>query len=336
MNTSSLALFAFAVSSLLATTDACANRYKLVDLGQRSASWAVNDRNVVSGFNGQGSGRWRKGVWTILSYTGHANAINEKGRIAGSDRRGVMTPIVWERPQVGGSHFIDIPDGFAYGEATAISNDGAVVGYFVSNAAGAGCFLAKDGYHPEFFDWPLEQGCRPTAVNRKGQIAGYLGDEAADQAFLWTDGQFQLLGQGQAFDVNDAGNVVGVGSPGDGAVLWHDGVQVVLDKSDRFPQGATEALGINNLGVIVGRGYPASDGHNDPDPIAVRFEGGRSIPLSSEVRNSNGWHLHTAYAVNNNGVILASASFSHVYRAVLLFPLEGGEAKGEDSSASPP
>lgn len=338
------ALGAILVSSLLVVTDASANRYRLVDLGRGSA-YALNNRDVIAGYDYPyyQNARWRNGRWTRVSDIGKANAINDRGQIAGyayAPDQIEKLPIVWERPQIGGARFLGLPEGFQWGEAMAISNDGAVVGYFGGDASGTGCFLAKDGYHTEFLDWPLELGCIPFGMNHNGQIVGYVRTEGhANKAFIWTDGQFEFLpslngdGPTQAEDSNDLGDVVGVSSSyDDHAVLWRDGTAVRLDKTDRFVE--TVAHGINNDGVIVGEGHPQGDGHSDPNWVAVRFEGGRSIPLNSEVKDLNGWHLQYAYSVNNNGVILAAATFSHVYHSVALFPIKDEEAQAETKSGN--
>jgi probable HAF family extracellular repeat protein len=327
------ALGAILVSFLLPATDACANRYRIVDLG-RGRAVAINDRNVMAGWDypANGPARWREGRWTHVSDDGTANDINVRGQIAGfayADRNH-RTPIVWERPQVGGAHFLGIPEGFEWGEAMAISNDGAVVGYFSGDSNGTGCFLAKDGHHSRFLDWPLSQGCWPYAVNRNGQIVGYVRTETYDwNAFIWTDGQFQILPalggtNSQARGINDAGDVVGT-SEGGGAVLWRDGVPVRLDNTDRFID--TEAFAINNDGVIVGDAQlpPKSDEHEGVW-VAVRYEGGRAIFLKNEVEDlPNRWHLATTLSVNNEGVIIGYGDFGGANHGFALFPIKDDE-----------
>jgi uncharacterized membrane protein len=344
MNAAPWALGTLFVASLLATSDARANRYRLVDLGQASV-YAINDRNVIAGAAvPYAPERWRNGSWTDLDGFGVANGINDRGQIAGWATAPVgkqHTPIIWERPQIGGARFIGLPEGFQWGEAKAISNDGAVIGYFGGDASGTGCFLAQDGYHPEFLDWPLELGCMPFAVNRNGQIAGYVRDEHYNhQAFIWTDGAFDLLSpvdgdsSAQAEDINDRGEAVGTSSRYQfNAVLWRDGKAVKLENTDRFV--STEAHGINDHGVIVGDVQlpPKNDDHEGPW-AAVRYEGGQAIYLKNEVKDlSPGWHLASAVSVNNQGVIIGYGSHGRYGHSFALFPIKDAEAGGADSSS---
>jgi uncharacterized membrane protein len=336
---------AIVVASLLATTDASANQYRLVDLGQASV-YAINDRNVVAGaISPYAPARWRNGQWTDLDNFGVANGINDRGQIAGwataPDGR-QDTPIIWERPKIGGARFIGLPEGFEWGEAKAISNDGAVIGYFGGDASGTGCFLAQDGYHPEFLNWPLELGCIPFALNRSGQIAGYVRDEHYNhQAFIWTDGEFELLSpvesdsSAQAEGINDRGEAVGTSSLYQfNAVLWRHGKAVKLDTTDRFV--STEAHGINNHGVIVGDAQlpPKNDDH-EGRWVAVRYEGGQAIYLKDEIENlSPNWHLASAVSVNSAGVIIGYGSYGRDGHSFALYPIEGDEAEVGDPSSS--
>ena len=102
----------------------------------------------------------------------------------------------------------------------------------------------------------------PTAINSHGQIAGYA-NFGQDKAFLWESGVLTNLHDhalitgvtSRAFDINDAGQIVGEAqfhiSQPESPVLWQNGEPLNL-VGHRFgrPQGVASA--INNRGQIIG------------------------------------------------------------------------------------
>ncbi len=105
-----------------------------------------------------------------------------------------------------------------------------------------------------------------SSVNNKGEVVGY-GETAPAytgpvHAFLWRDGALTDLGPGQAFDINDVGQIVGA-SDAEWAVLWDKGTQYVLN--DLIPKNSGWALvsayAINNHGDIVGWGWHENEEH---------------------------------------------------------------------------
>jgi len=97
------------------------------------------------------------------------------------------------------------------------------------------------------------------AINNRGQVVGVMNfpeDEGRFHAYVWEGGALRDLtpdGFGQAYDVNDRGQIVGVVDVGDSIsypVLWEHGEQAVRLQT---PAGADcIALRINGHGLIAG------------------------------------------------------------------------------------
>jgi probable HAF family extracellular repeat protein len=166
------------------------------------------------------------------------------------------------------------------GEATALNDDGEVVGYST----------APNGYIHRFLWWngvmtdlgALEPGGAEYGVaadiNNRGEVVG-SGDVAGGTAmhgFLWHDGMLTDLGTlGGMFNVaeaiNDRGQVVGRSSTADGMwhafvwenglrpVLWQDGTVIDLTTrgitSGDMGHGAGVLRDVNNFGQIAGAYY---------------------------------------------------------------------------------
>jgi hypothetical protein len=100
------------------------------------------------------------------------------------------------------------------------------------------------------------------AINNAGQVVGTTGSPVSGiDGFLWTNGNEQLIVEGQtfgqdtrAFGVNDGGMVVGShrnsANAGEQPVgfTWQNGTMSFF----QVPNAATEGHGINNAGIIVG------------------------------------------------------------------------------------
>ena len=125
----------------------------------------------------------------------------------------------------------------------------------VSALSGAG--TASAGYFlTDLGTLPTGASSDATAINSKGQVAGYSGVNYATtggvHAFLWTGGQMGDLGTTSdssltmnfGFGLNDSGAVVGSTNLGTGAV-YSNGTWSQLP-------GTSTAYAINDAGVIVG------------------------------------------------------------------------------------
>lgn len=114
---------------------------------------------------------------------------------------------------------------------------------------------------------PLPAGMVGTAINNRGEVAGYLAKPAdpsrdyfpSPEAVLYSRATLTSLapGFGEAFAINDRGDVAGVDWPKFvwRAVVWENGVTRVLDEAiagSGFSAPRAYAMGINDKGLVVG------------------------------------------------------------------------------------
>lgn len=112
-----------------------------------------------------------------------------------------------------------------------------------------------------------------TAMNDGGDVVGRA--QTADgtyRGFLWRHGRMIDLGAFDPTDVNDHGEVVGIGDDGSGGYVWHRGVLRPLGDPSALP------VSINNRGQVVGR--------TDAGPVLWTNGRARPLPLS-EVSDVN-------------------------------------------------
>jgi probable HAF family extracellular repeat protein len=191
----------------------------LADPSQQMRSVDVNDRRQITGtFTPDSSGPermfvWQDGRFTVFSapdgMRGYPRAINNRGEVLG-----YLTDASWS-----------VRHGFVWraGRMTILKPLGGTV---------------------------LE----PRAINDRGQVVGYTTVPGSDvlHAFLWQDGRMRdlMAGRpaetGQAWDVNNAGEVAG--NIGSKAVLWRGGQTVEL----AVPTQYANARDINERGDVTG------------------------------------------------------------------------------------
>lgn len=194
------------------------------------STWAagINDRGEIVGSyytssTSHGAAMWQEGKMIDLgvppsNFGSAARAINEHGQIVGQyGVNGVSHPFLWDN-----THVTDLgllPGAYACG-ATSINNHGQVVGWcFVSG------FLRGFLWHKgtmTALDHPAGiLGSFAGKINDHGEIAGYAyGSEFQARAVMWKNGTlidlttviapsaWRLL---SAYDINDHGQVVGLG-----------------------------------------------------------------------------------------------------------------------------
>ena len=306
-----------------------AAHYKLIDLGQ-ALPVGINQRGEIAA-NSITSGRAevsRNNAWTILPgrLETQAYALNLAGDVAGMsvDWSGGMRAAWW--PRGGGLHLVPaLPNAFS-GWATAIADDGTVVGtYFDMATAQQRSFVYTEaGGTVDLGDFGTSEWSYPYAINNHGQVVGgYEVDAQYDShSFLWQAGVFQDLGAlpGSNWNsmraINDAGHAVGQSTVDSTlhATLW-DGTRLV-------DLGTTEsgamANAINGHDDIVGAG-------SDPVRLlhgwAAYFgTDGTTIDLETRVVNLNGWQLWEAVGIDDAGVIIGHGLLNHVERAFMLVP----------------
>ncbi len=336
----------------LATSAQAATTYSLTDLGDfpggtdRSEALDLNASGAVVGFGilsiGPGASEiaghgflWQNGVMTDLGdLPGGADAslavaINASGQVVGySETTAGRRPFLWQS-DVG---LIDLsmePGNAAFLNAADINDVGQVVGsgqaqpnttaYLWQSGSGLTDLGRFEGM--DFLPFATA-----TAINASGFVVGwgkpYL---TANHGMSWAEaGMPADLGElpggddsSGAFDVNDAGQIVGRSTAGSGyrAVLWDGGPPIDLGELTGG-ESSTEALGINNLGEIVGVSAAASGNRG-----VLWDDTGGPYDLNDRLDASGaGYEIFRADAINDAGQIAANATIGGVTHGVLLTP----------------
>ena len=233
---------------------------------------------------------WKKGVMTELPTLGGNNGFaagaNNKGQIVGWAENTVedstcdfpqvlqFRAVVWGPQENQFQELLPLGDDTS-SAATAINEQGHVVGISGECDQAVGRFSAKhaviwkNGVPKDIGNFGGLAWHTPTAINNKGQVAGFSdfpGDEDGglnSHAFFWSgiegdpiqdlgtlDGDVLSL----AFGMNEDGHVVGLSiGAGVRAFLYRDGV--MMDLNDLIPPGSLELIfanDINDAGEITG------------------------------------------------------------------------------------
>ncbi|WP_426165588.1 PEP-CTERM sorting domain-containing protein [Pseudoduganella sp. R-34] len=206
---------------------------------------------TIPGFTQSQPVRWRNGgEMELLQFAGmggYAAGINNRGDVVGYRLPGTSGPI----------GFIQWGDGSAPqvfdDYAPYLIND---LGYVIGGHTGE--FGARSWYNGNFGDHHLAYDFYLLAVNSEGRVAGYQENASAftmlEHGSKW---DYQELWSDYAYDINDAGSVVGE-TDYRRAMLWYRDRPYVLDHlwneteyAGWFLQGAWD---INASGQILARG----------------------------------------------------------------------------------
>ncbi|MCD2339224.1 hypothetical protein LRH25_02595 [Ideonella azotifigens] len=331
-------LLLMAAACAVATGALAAGSYRFTALApitgaSQSFGVALNDLGVAAGTSDSGEGGgpngatvWLRGVPTALLSLGgpgaysSAQGINNLGQVVGdsttTEGPGHATRWTGGTPvdlgTLGGGH---------YSIALAINHRGQVVGYSDVLVGGLSTTHAALWQGTTVTDLGTLGGSYSSArsINRWGQVVGSSTGpgNASVRAVLWQAGSLTDLGSGYALCINDAGQVVG--TDGQVATLWSDGVQTSLGT---LGGSLSSAAGINNAGLIVGNSLLAGDvtGH------AAMWQGGVAVDLNTlldDATRAAGWVLLDANGVNERGAIIGTAynSVTGEQRGYVLRPL---------------
>jgi probable HAF family extracellular repeat protein len=148
------------------------------------------------------------------------------------------------------------------------------------------------------------------AINGAGQIAGNIRAGTTVHAAMWTDSLSEPVDLGtfggassSAADLNDAGQVVGTASYGDGsqrAALWPSGGDPPIDLGTIVGASRSSAFAINERGEIVGEAFFASSNHR----VALFWADAGAFPIQLA---SLGGASSQAVGLDNRGRIVGQA-----------------------------
>jgi probable HAF family extracellular repeat protein len=232
---------------------------------------------------------------------GFATGANNLGQVVGWAENDVHDPtcvspqVLQFRPAMWGLgppdqiHELPLISGDTSGAATAINDNGQIVGISgicdqaVGRHTARHAVLWENGGVTDIGNLGANWWNTPTAINQQGDVVGFAGDPAFVEgdilhAFIWTkDNGIQALKplrgrvpqhvDSEAYGINERRQVVGVSCDADfvncRAVVWDHGV-FPTDLNDLKAPGYSARLesakDINNLGEITGRAVDPNTG----------------------------------------------------------------------------
>src|SRR5437667_2614224 len=249
---------------------------------------------------------------------GFATGANNLGEVVGWAENGVhdptccssgptchqvlqFRPAVWQLGPPDQIHDLPLIPGDTSGAATAINDNGQIVGISgicdqaVGRRTAKHAVLWENGTVTDLYpNAPAPWWNTPTAINKHGDLVGFAGDPASVEgeilhAFIWTkDNGIKVLKplrgrvpehvDSEAYGINEAGQVVGVSCDAEQndcrAVIWDHGVYPTdLNdlKAPSYSALLASAKDINNKGEITGRAV---------DPITGVLTAYLAVPVS--------------------------------------------------------
>ena len=232
---------------------------------------------------------------------GFATGANNLGQVVGWAENGFhdpnccctqvlqFRPAVWDLGSGDQIHDLPLISGDSSGAATAINDNGQIVGISgicdqaVGRHTAKHAVLWQNGTVTDIYpNAPAPWWNTPTAINQRGDVVGFVGDPAFVEgdvihAFMWTreDGIRQLeplKGRTpqhvdcEAYGINEARQVVGVSCDADQtdcrAVIWDHG-NTPTDLNDLkggYSAFLASAKDINDKGEITGRAFDPTTG----------------------------------------------------------------------------
>jgi probable HAF family extracellular repeat protein len=197
-------------------------------------------------------------------------------------------PAVWTLGPPDQIHELPLISGDTSGAATAINDNGQIVGISgicdqaVGRHTAKHAVLWENGGVTDIGNLGAEWWNTPTAINQHGDVVGFAGDPAFVEgnilhAFIWTKdngikalkplrGRVPQHVDSEAYGINEARQVVGVSCDADQvdcrAVIWDHGVYPtdLNDLKGGYSAVLALAKDINNKGEITGRAIDPSTG----------------------------------------------------------------------------
>ncbi len=272
-----------AASSTAATAAPPVSTGQLVQLnslgGVGSHGATMNERGDIAGASVDADGKSRPVVWwsgerspTALGIdSGWADAINEKGHIAGYTDGALF---LW---RAGAVTYLRSSTVYGFGDATINARD-QVAGTAHHHDGASRAFVWHRG---RMTTLPTPEGATSRAVdiNDRGQVVGTItrAGAAAEEAVLWQNGRMTELGtlggSGSApLAINERGQVIGNSTVNESydehPFLWQRGRMTDLLAGTKAAEG--RAADLNDAGMITG--YASFGDHNNR---AVLWHDGR-------------------------------------------------------------
>ena len=303
-----------------------APRYRVHNLGtlaprSNSTAAAINESGLVAGTMNNGVDGTRQAflgtsrsdlrlLGTLGGSLSVALGLNDRGEVAGwsLNAEGVRRPALYS-----GGRWLDLADpadGFTRGVANAVNAAGQATGQF-----GAQAFIHDGTRSRELRIGNTSEGLD---INDHGVVVGgaVMAGDVVRRPFLYESGRTTLLPSlggtfGQAWAINNAGQVVGYSYTAGGELLpfvYGGGVMTAL-----APAGFGEALDINDQGWIVGSlNLSAALWHGDArwklDDLVARDQADR-------------WQLLSAQSINERGQIAGYGLFHGRLRGFVATPV---------------
>lgn len=234
--------------------------------GMGSYAYGISNSGVVVGESGDSSGghavTWTSGTISLLGPPGSsANGINNVGQVIGTSLLpSTINATVWN---AGVPTALSFPAGSnsTVSQGLTINNSGIATGFI----SGFGSLVWNSGVPSRLNDLGGNNS-RTFAINDAGIIAGWAAIAGGDErSVVWNNsttptdlGMLPGAIYAEAHGINNAGVVVGFSGNAPYATLWENGEIIDLNTL-LSPSGLgwhlTEAIGINNLGQIIGQGF---------------------------------------------------------------------------------
>ena len=289
-------------------------------LGQDWSCSAFFPAPNASGFTCQAV-VWEHGkIRTLPRLGGHnafATGVNNRGKVAGWSETDVrdascneedgnqvlqFLPVIWG-PGKNQIRSMPLIPGDTSGTVNALNDRGQAVGISgicdvaVGRHSARHAVLWENGKVRDLGNIGGEWWNTPTAINQRGDVAGFLGDpddpDGFLQAFLWTkkdgieplgtlSGQMTEHVHSEAYGINERRQVVGLSCDAAfvdcRAFVWQDGVMTDLNSvTPGYDDTLLHARDINDQGMITGFAFDADNGERSTYwAIPIPFGAGHS------------------------------------------------------------
>jgi probable HAF family extracellular repeat protein len=307
---------------------AAAPSFRVIDLGtlggKSSGAMDINTRGDVVGWAATKSGAvhafvFRDGkmidIGTLGGRNSKATGISDNRAVVGVSNviGGAQHGFLWRANQ-GSPHNLGTP------LPVHIGDTGAIIGNGVSSI---GESIATYRNQHGWVRLPLldDDGSFGEDINNSGTAVGTLFTEPhGSTPFMYANGTLtvlpsvELASETAAVAINDNGVIAGQTFDPLGLVIF-DGTswQPVATGSLFEP----EINDLNNCGDIVGAHHP---GPVFSTPSAFLISGGNPYDLNTLIPSGSGWHLGTAFGINDSGEIAGVGRHNGIQHAFLLVP----------------